>query len=267
VEVEELSVGLSDAITGPLVTSFECSTQDEGGESHMRWSLTIWAELSGREGEENEATVGLKTSLLVRKVNGQVTRKVWRATAEGATADEAESAVRNYAPAEPKIIEEVETYNEEKRATGAWVWEPRKDEKGIVSVEEKVEITRMPPGYEEQTRIGNDDPGTLPPGPIFYQKPSSAPRCVISIKIRSLDPGVVPFSPHYQADGVSIIRMFDEETLGEARPAQDFLKSGIYELEYTEVYKTSNVSFDPPNHSDHAELVTIDPPSDGVISD
>jgi|SRR3990167_8326361 len=249
---------VSESINSPIITRFRLKSEADGsGESYWPWELSIYAVGSGR----GDGTVGLQTSLLIEKVNGEIVRKTWKAEAQASSAESAESKVRSFQPADDKIKEGVEKFYQEGRATGIWIWEARKAG-AIIDISETITITGMGDGYEFDPQIneaGNADP-------IIHRKPRGGVTTIIRGTIRALDVDIAIPGAHF-SESDSMVRDFAaEENWPEAIPdGEEGIKQGVFRRDYMEVWKSTG---DPgaADHADHAEVNLLEPPSDGNIA-
>ncbi len=262
--VEKFDFQPNEALGSPIVTRFRTFSDNDGGESHWRWAMSAYILLSARAQDLGDSDiVDLTTSLEVTKKNGQVIKKVWKAAARGKTAAIAETKVRSFQPAETIIKEIVETFAQEARATGVWIWEAQKD-RNIVAVIETVRLRDSGADYIADTQVG--EPGVVPgPAPLLHLAARGPGECEITIVVKGPDPAALaPVPPHFQ-EGGGIVRVVARELKPtKPSPDDDFLRTGLYKIEYTEVW-LSTEPFSDLDHGDHANIVLIQPPPDGNI--
>jgi hypothetical protein len=220
--------------------------------------MGIFVLLSGGGGESGDAIINLRTSYRVTKENQKIIRKAWKAACQASSAATAESKVRGFAPAETNILEEVETFAQEAKAEGIWIWEATKKrlERPLV-VEEAVEISGGGADYVGGARASLA--GGVPPDPILHEKLRTEQLAVVSGVVRGYNrEELVPPPAHWQETD-TMKRAWAREITYAPAPVggEQFNVTGLYELKYMEVWIATGGVPDP-EHGDHLDVILSD---------
>lgn len=245
----------ANAAQGPHVVSFRTNSDEGSGDSHWRYGLTIFVRKFGSL-ENQSGVYDLTTSLAITTVNGEIVRKVWRASARATSAAAALAKILTFKPAIENISEEVERFFEEARATGVWVWEPRKNS-GILNYQEEVEIVGGGKDYVESMQAGGDDP-------VLHVMRRRPVMVTIRGVVRGFEPSLmVPPPPHLSEDG-GFVRLTGRERRYNIEI--ETAERGIYRLRYEEMWLITEDITPVINHGTHNTITWANPPPDGAMA-
>lgn len=244
----------TDGFAGPYVTLVRSEGEKGNWDSKTRYRAVI--SYRARASGGGDALFELSTSLAVTTVNGEIVRKVWRASAKSNTAATALSKIMKYKPNEPNITQEIERFFKEGRATAVWVWDSR-NAKGFLSHKCTVTSTGWGRGWIEQKQAGKDKEA------ILFRKRNSSETITVKGVILGLDPAKLESPEDHFTESDTLKRDLQAETFYDVE-IEDPVR-GIYKLEYMEVWRSIGPS-QVANHHGHDKITFKTPPSDGQIA-
>lgn len=245
----------------PRIEGFTTEPESGQGESHWGYQLDIYVKAPGNVfGGASELQTSIEET---RNRKGQIIQKIWRASAKHRTVEAAFALVAGFAPPTTDVVEKLEVFRQEARATGVWIWEaPSKQLPGkVFFIAETVTITGGGEDFIEDTQV-DGEANIIPP--VLHEARGTARI----ITIRGSSFGLVaaeiePPDPHF-TQSEDLVRATGREVNGDV--VLDDVETSTFRLDWMEVWIFTGTGDIPDlNHGEHLDLIFESPPPDGAI--
>jgi hypothetical protein len=165
----------------------------------------------------------------------------------------------SFKPSTNDLCEDVERFFKEKRATGVWVWEKRKENNKIVRWTCRVEYGGGRLGYVDMAACGGADP-------VLFKKARKAMIIHVRGSIIAVDRAACVAPSEHFTPSVTMRRCPDLEG-GSIEPVINDELRGEYRLDYHEVWLCTDETPPTATHSgSHNLLSSSSPPTDGSMA-
>ncbi len=247
----------SSCINSPVITNFSTIDSRGAGDTHWKYSLTIYIkQLARTDGVLSFTSSIATTSITTEESSPRAIRKHWSASCQGIDVQTAYNFIISLAPSAPTLTQTYARFFQEARATGDWIWDYKQNQ----HIEEDITVTGLGPSYVTSSQVGPDGADVMP---LIHKAPRAPILVMLTGTISSTNPSVVTQPElHWHEEGGEFVHDLGNEQVGERVMFDDVM--GTYRLKYQE--KWIGRRYTPPDHHDHATIPVLPEPSDGPIA-